>query len=74
MLGGVACLVVVLIPLQLVGNSFIPYAFLITAGFFLLSSIPMFLYVSEHAAPVSLPAGEKVVPYAFKRLGKLSER
>jgi len=70
MLGGVACLVVVLIPLQIVGNSFIPYAFLITAAFFLLSSIPMFLYVREHTAPIPLPAGEKVVPYAFKRLGQ----
>lgn len=70
MLGGVACLVVVLIPLQLVGNSFIPYAFLITAGFFLLSSIPVFLYVREHTDAEPLPAGEKVIPFAFKRLGQ----
>jgi len=61
MLGGVACLIVVLVPLQLVGNSFIPYAFLITALFFLLSSIPAFLYVREHSAPAHLPEGEKLL-------------
>ena len=37
MLGGVACLIIVLVPMQLIGNSFIPYTFLITALFFLLS-------------------------------------
>ena len=31
MLGGVACLIIVLVPMQLIGNSFIPYTFLITA-------------------------------------------
>ncbi|HBG60074.1 MAG TPA: hypothetical protein DDW97_04775 [Anaerolineaceae bacterium] len=70
MLGGVACLIVVLVPLQLIGNSFIPYAFLITALFFLLSSIPAFLYVREHSAPAHLPEGEKVIPFAFKRIGQ----
>jgi len=70
MLGGVACLIVVLVPLQLVGNSFIPYAFLITALFFLLSSIPAFLYVREHSAPAHLPDGEKVTSFAFKRIGQ----
>jgi len=70
MLGGVACLIVVLVPLQLIGNSFIPYAFLITALFFLLSSIPAFLYVREHSAPAHLPEGEKVTSFAFKRIGQ----
>ncbi len=70
MLGGVACLIIVLVPMQLIGNSFIPYTFLITALFFLLSSIPTFLHVREITEPEVIPAGETVFGLAFKKLGR----
>ena len=47
MLGGIAALLVVLVPIQLIGNSVIPYAYLITAVFYLASSVPTFLWVKE---------------------------
>lgn len=47
MLGGIAALVFVLVPIQLIGNSVIPYAFLITAAFYLLSSVPSLLWLKE---------------------------
>lgn len=66
MVGGVICLIIVLVPMQLIGNSFIPYTFLITALFFLLSSIPTFLHVREITEPEQIPAGESVFGLAFK--------
>lgn len=68
MIGGIIILILVLLPIQLIGNHMIPYAFLITAVFYLLSSIPTFLWVKERHEPETLPAGEKTVNYAFKRL------
>lgn len=68
MLGGIAALLVVLVPIQLVGNSVIPYAFLITAVFYLASSIPMFLWVKEvHEQPV-LQKEKGHIRVAFERL------
>lgn len=69
MVGGVICLIIVLVPMQLIGNSFIPYTFLITALFFLLSSIPTFMHVREITEPEQIPAGESVFGLAFKKLG-----
>lgn len=68
MLGGVACLVIVLVPLQLIGNSFIPYSFLITAFFYLISSIPTYLNVHELNEPEVIPEGETVFSMAIKKL------
>jgi UMF1 family MFS transporter len=68
MLGGIAALLVVLVPIQLVGNSVIPYAFLITAVFYLASSIPMFLWVKEvHEEPVQQKE-KGHIRVAFERL------
>lgn len=68
MLGGIAALLVVLVPIQLVGNSVIPYAFLITAVFYLASSIPMFLWVKEvHEEPVEQKE-KGYIRVAFERL------
>ncbi len=47
MLGGIAALILVLIPIQLIKNFMVPIAFLITAVFYLLSSIPTLLWVKE---------------------------
>lgn len=70
MIGGIICLLIVLLPIQTIGNSFIPYAFLITAGFYLLSSIPIFLWVKETSEPEPLPKGESTFSLALKKLGQ----
>ncbi len=68
MLGGIAALLLVLVPIQLIGNSVIPYAFLITAAFYLLSSIPTLLWLKE----IDEESGEKPevgnIRIAFSRL------
>ena len=70
MLGGIACLILVLIPIQLFpGNTLvIRLAFVITAVFFAISSIPMFLRVRQLNEPEKLPAGETTIKHAFKSL------
>ncbi len=70
MVGGVICLLFVLVPIQLNPGDvfFVRIAFLITAVFFALSSIPMFLWVKEVNEPDKLPAGESTLGYAFKKL------
>jgi UMF1 family MFS transporter len=69
MLGGIATLIIVLVPMQLIGDAFKPnYAFLITALVFLVSAIPTFLYVKEkHEVTEQLPFG-KLIKDAFKKL------
>jgi len=71
MLGGIACLILVLIPIQLFpGNTLmVRISFLITAVFFAVSSIPMFLRVRQLNEPEQLPAGESTISHAFKKLG-----
>jgi len=68
MLGGIVSLVVVMIPMQLMDNFFVPIAFIIAAVFFMLSSIPTFLWVKESASPESIPEGETVIGHGFKNL------
>jgi UMF1 family MFS transporter len=69
MLGGIACLVLVLIPIQLIGGPLMArVAFLITAVFFAVSSIPIFLNVKQINEPEILPAGESTLAHAFKKL------
>lgn len=71
MLGGIICLVIVLIPIQVVGGtSMVRLAFLITAVFFLLSSIPTFLLVKQINEPEARPAKVSTVQMAFKKLGE----
>ncbi len=71
MLGGIACLVLVLIPIQLApGNTLmVRIAFLITALFYAASSIPLMLRVRQINEPEKLPAGESTIAHAFKKLG-----
>jgi UMF1 family MFS transporter len=71
MLGGIACLLIVLVPIQLFpGNTLmIRLAFVITAIFYLVSSIPIFLRVRQLNEPEKLPAGESTIRHAFKSLG-----
>jgi UMF1 family MFS transporter len=70
MLGGIACLILVLIPIQLIGGPLMArVAFLITAVFYAVSSIPMFLHVKQINDPEVLPEGESTIAHAFKKLG-----
>lgn len=70
MLGGIACLVLVLIPIQLFpGNTLmVRLAFLITALFYAASSIPALLHVRQLSEPESIPSGETTIGLAFKKL------
>jgi UMF1 family MFS transporter len=71
MLGGILCLVLVLIPIQVVGGTLmVRLAFIITAAFFLVSSIPLFLRVKQINEPETLPPGVSTVRMAFKKLGE----
>lgn len=71
MLGGIACLVLVLVPIQLFpGNTLmVRVSFLITAVFYAVSSIPVLLRVRQVNEPETLPAGESTIQHAFKKLG-----
>lgn len=70
MIGGIVALLFVLLPIQLIGNQMIPYAFLITAVFYLLSSIPSFLWLIEKREAEKLPKGKNVVKHAFGKLAQ----
>jgi len=70
MIGGIIALLIVLLPIQLIGNEVIPFAFLITATFYLASSIPTFLWVEERQLPEEIPAGETTISLAFKKLAQ----
>ena len=69
MVGGVISLLFVLVPIQLIGNAFIPFAFLIAAFCYLLSSLPIYLKERELTEPEIIPAGESVFSVALKKLG-----
>ncbi|MGQ9833924.1 MAG: MFS transporter [Candidatus Villigracilaceae bacterium] len=71
MLGGILCLVIVLLPIQLVGGALmVRLAFLITAFFFLISSIPIFVTVKQMNEPEPLPAGTSTIRMAFTKLSE----
>ncbi len=71
MLGGILCLAIVLVPIQLVGGTLmVRLAFLITAVFFAISSIPVFLNVKQINEPEKLADGETTFSHAFKKLGQ----
>jgi len=69
-LGGIICLILVLALIMLIGGDLIiRWSLVITAAYFALSTIPLFLWVRERAEPQLLPAGENLVSMALKRLG-----
>lgn len=71
MLGGIVCLGIVLVPITSNPGSALPVriAFLITALFYALASIPTLLWVKQVSEPEKLPAGETALSMAFKKLG-----
>ncbi len=70
MIGGVVILLLVLAPIKLIGNSMIPYAFLLTAVFYLLSSIPTFVWVKEIHEPEQIHSDKNVILLAFEKLAQ----
>ena len=70
MVGGIVALLIVLLPIQLIGNEVIPYAFLITAVIYFASSIQSFLLVKEKHDSEPIPAGKNVIVLAFHKLAQ----
>lgn len=68
MLGGIATLLIAIVPMQLIGNDFIPYTFLLTALIFALSSIPTFLKVKELSSVEPLPEGKSLFSVSIEQL------
>lgn len=68
-LGGIVCLLVVLALIMTIGGGFvIRTAFLITAAFYGLATLPLFLFLRERSKPSPLPKGETYLSVAFKNL------
>ena len=69
--GGIICLLIILPLVVLVGGTLIVrLSMVITAVFFALSAIPIFLWLRERTPAQTLPPGENYLSIAFKRLGK----
>lgn len=68
MLGGIATLLIAVVPLQLIGNEFIPYTFLLTALVFIVSALPTFFKVKEQSPVVPIPEGETLLSISFRHL------
>ncbi|NLB70500.1 MAG: MFS transporter [Chloroflexi bacterium] len=68
MLGGIATLLIAIVPMRLIGNDFIPYTFLLTALIFALSSIPTFLKVKELSPVEPLPEGKSLFSVSIEQL------
>ncbi len=68
-LGGIICLLIVLALIMSVGGTtVVRFSFLITAAFYLASSIPLFLWLRERAEPQPLNKGNGYLGVAFRRL------
>ena len=68
-LGGIICLVIVLALITLVKGTFvIRISFLITAVFYLASTLPLFIILRERTIPQRLPERETYASISFKKL------
>ena len=69
--GGVVCLLIVLAMIQLIGgNLIIRLSFVLTGVFFILSTLPLFMFLKERGQSDVMPEGETIFSLAFKRLAK----
>jgi UMF1 family MFS transporter len=67
--GGIVCLVLILPLISLVGGTaIIRLSLLITAAFYAVFSIPIFLWLPERGRPQPLPRGETYLWVGFRRL------
>jgi UMF1 family MFS transporter len=68
--GGVVCLVLILILILTIGGNFIVrLSLVITAVFFAISTVPLFLWLPERAQKRPLPSGDNYLSLAFRQLG-----
>jgi len=70
MIGGILALVIAIIPIQFIGDHTIPFSFLIAAVFFLVFSLPSFMWVKERKPAETKPDGETILSLAFKKLAE----
>jgi MFS transporter, UMF1 family len=69
--GGIVCLAIVLaLILSVKGQFVIHMAFLITAAFYAVSTLPIFFFVRERTEPQVLPPGENHFTISVKKLWK----
>ena len=69
--GGVVCLLLILPLIVLVGGTFVVrLSLVITALFFAVAAVPLFLWLRERAEPQDLPPGENYLTVALKQLWK----
>lgn len=73
--GGIVILLLVLPMILLTGSGpnadlFIRLSLVVTALFFALSSLPVFLWLKERAQPQAMPPGENYLSIAFARIRK----
>lgn len=71
--GGIICLLIVLpmiVLLKVEGTVVVRSTLVVTAVFFALSAVPLFLWLPERAKKQALPPGENYLTLAFKRLRK----
>lgn len=70
--GGILCLLLVLPAIVLVKGSDLPVrgAFVFTSIFFVISALPIFLWVRERGDHKPLPEGKNYLTLAFSRLGR----
>jgi UMF1 family MFS transporter len=68
--GGILCLLVVLVPIVLTDSSalVVRLSLVFTAVYFAVSALPIFLWLRERAEPQALPEGENYLSLALKRL------
>ncbi|MBL7201947.1 MAG: MFS transporter [Anaerolineae bacterium] len=71
-LGGILCLLIVLVPIVLTGSSalVVRLSLVFTAVYFAVSSLPIFFWLRERAEPQTLPEGESYWTVALKRLSR----
>lgn len=69
--GGIICLLIILPLIVFVDNNFVVrLSLVITAVFFALSALPIFLWLPERAPRQALPPGENYLTVAFRQLGR----
>jgi len=69
--GGIVCLLIVLALIMFVGGDFVVrLSFFVTAVFFALSSIPIFIWVRNRGESQKKAKGENYIAVAFKRLSR----
>ena len=68
--GGILCLLIVLIPIVLSGSNplVVRFSLVFTGLYFAASSLPLFFWLRERATPQALPANEGYLTLALNRL------